>query len=313
MTVIDSEFAQADATMLRTPPPSMVERMTRILEAFDASIARLTLEEVTFRSGLPRSTVHRILEQLVRLDWLEHSALGYGLGSRALGLGGDIDRDRLRECAAPHLHELAMQTGGVVHLDVLDGGQVYCLDKVGGAGAAGLPTRVGGRTAAYATAGGKAMLATLDPEQVDSLYPSRLAPATHHTITDRVVLHQELNRVRKRHGIAFDREESIVGIGSVGAPCAAPAESSRVCRWPVACARSSSNGWHRWSPTSQEDLQRARVRGRGSADQVGVSVAAFGRQNRIEHETDLQADVLVQRVESTEVPMLERPSVRKKQ
>lgn len=62
------------------------------------------------------------------------------------------------------------------------------------------------------------MLATLDPEQVDSLYPSRLAAATHHTITDRVILHQELNRVRKRHGIAFDREESIVGIGSVGAP-----------------------------------------------------------------------------------------------
>lgn len=218
LTVIDSEFAQADATMLRTSPPSMVERMTRILEAFDASIARLTLEEVTFRSGLPRSTVHRILDQLVRLDWLEHGALGYGLGSRALGLGGDIDRDRLRECAAPHLHELAMQTGGVVHLDVLDGTQEYCLDKVGGAGAAGLPTRVGGRTAAYATAGGKAMLATLDPEQIDSLYPVRLAPCTHHTITDRVMLHQELNRVRKRHGIAFDREESIVGIGSVGAP-----------------------------------------------------------------------------------------------
>lgn len=218
MTVVEPELVRIGASAQREPPPSMIERLTRILESFDSGTARLTLEEVTIRSGLPRSTVHRILDQLVRLEWVDHVPFGYCLGSRALGLGGDVNRDRIRETAAPHLHELAMQTGAVVHLEVLDGASTYCLDKIGGPRAARVPTRVGGRVAAHATAGGKAMLAALDPEHVDSLCPARPAAFTPYTITDRVVLHQELNRIRKRRGVAFEREEANLGVVAVGAP-----------------------------------------------------------------------------------------------
>ena len=65
-------LAQAADEQPRTLPPSMVERMTLILEAFDSPTRRLTLEQVSQRTTLPRSTAHRILDQLVRLDWLEH-------------------------------------------------------------------------------------------------------------------------------------------------------------------------------------------------------------------------------------------------
>lgn len=218
MTVVDSGLARIGTPASREQPPSMVERVTRILEAFESGPARLALEEVTIRSGLPRSTVHRILEQLVRLDWIDHGPFGYRLGSRAVSLGGDTTRDRLREGAAPYLHELAVQTGAVVHLEVLDGTCTYCLDKLGGPQSATVPTRVGGRVPAYATAAGKAILATFDPEHVDGLYGARMTPCTRHTVTDRVALHHELNRIRKRHGIAFDREEAMDGVASVAAP-----------------------------------------------------------------------------------------------
>ena len=64
MTTAQPTNAQAKKDL----PPSMIERMTLILDAFDGRAARLTLEEVVCRTQLPRSTVHRILDQLVKLD-----------------------------------------------------------------------------------------------------------------------------------------------------------------------------------------------------------------------------------------------------
>ncbi|WP_418345093.1 IclR family transcriptional regulator [Rhodococcus pyridinivorans] len=216
LTAVDSALEPVGTSSKRELPPSMVDRMTLILEAFDSRGA-LTLEEVTCRSGLPRSTVHRILDHLVRRDWIEHASFGYCLGPRALGLGGsDTGHRRIREAAAPHLHDLAMQTGAVVHLTVLEGNEVLYLDKVGGQFASSVPSRVGGRFPAYATAAGKSILAWLEPERIDALYGKTLVRCTERTIRDHVALHQELNRIRKRRGVAFEREEAARGIGCVG-------------------------------------------------------------------------------------------------
>ena len=73
-------------TARRETPPSMVERMTLILDAFPGRTSTLSLEDVARRTRLPRSTAHRILDQLVRARWLEHTEFGYRLGPRALGL-----------------------------------------------------------------------------------------------------------------------------------------------------------------------------------------------------------------------------------
>ncbi|NEW40024.1 IclR family transcriptional regulator [Nocardia cyriacigeorgica] len=221
MTIIDS----GDVTRVpkRDVPPSMVERMTLILDAFDGRASRLTLEEVAGRSRLPRSTVHRILHQLVQLNWVEHAAFGYCLGGRALGLGGgDGGRDEIRAAAAPLLHELHLQTGMVVHLTVLEGGDSLYLDKVGGRFAAQFPSRVGGRGPAYATAGGKSILALLSPETVESLYRRPMRGYTDRTITSLTALHVELNRIRQRNGLAFERGESARGVACAGAAVRGP-------------------------------------------------------------------------------------------
>src|SRR4051812_32472706 len=119
MTSVLSRSAETAAEQ-QALPPSMVERMTLILDLFDRPHTRLTLEEVVHRTHLPRSTTHRILEQLVRLRWLDHTNVGYLLGQRSLELGGrEIGQSTLRTAAAPVLHELAMRTELVVHLAVL--------------------------------------------------------------------------------------------------------------------------------------------------------------------------------------------------
>ncbi|MFB6988189.1 IclR family transcriptional regulator [Streptomyces sp. NPDC056297] len=201
----------------------MVERVTLIMDVFEGRTARLSLEEVARWTQLPRSTAHRILDQLVRLCWLEHTGLGYGLGRRALGLGGgDGVHGRIREAAAARLHHLQIRTGMVVHLAVLDGAEVYYLDKVGGRFAASVPSRVGGRAPAHSTALGKAMLAWLEPEEVEVRAGDSITRQTQRTIADISTLHQELNRIRRRHGLAFERGECFPDIACVATAVRGP-------------------------------------------------------------------------------------------
>lgn len=207
------------ATRLAQPPVSMIERMTLILDAFDGSTPTLTLLGVVERTGLPRSTVHRILDQMIRLRWLAHAPGGYRLGLRPLELGGlAADHNEIREVVSPLLHDLCDRTGMVGHLGVLDGREVLYLDKAGGRYTANVPTRLGGRIPAHSTALGKAMLAALEPSIIETSFRERLPQLTPRTICDRAELHRELTRIRHRQGIAVDNEESVSGIVCVAVP-----------------------------------------------------------------------------------------------
>lgn len=209
---------KADAKARREVPPSMVERVTLIMDTFDGRNSRRTLEDVTVLTRLPRSTAHRILDQLVRLGWLAHTSAGYELGRRALNLAErDGGNSELREAAASLLHSLQTRTGMVVHLAVLDGAEVYYLDKIGGPFAASVPSRVGGRAPAHSTALGKSMLAWLAPEEVDRLLHNKIGRMTPRTIIELETMHQELRRIRERKGLAFEREECFPGISCVAA------------------------------------------------------------------------------------------------
>ncbi|MFC4128034.1 IclR family transcriptional regulator [Nocardia rhizosphaerae] len=201
------------------PPTSMIERMTLILDAFDATTPTLTLLGLAERTGLPRSTVHRILDQMIRLRWLAHTPGGYRLGLRVLELGGlAAEHNELREAVGPLLHDLSQRTGLTGHLAVLDGREVLFLDKAGGRSQMAIPTRVGGRLPAHCTAVGKALLATLEPGIAEASLRGNTTARTARTIVDRAELHRELARIRNRQGVAVDTEESLPGVGCVAVP-----------------------------------------------------------------------------------------------
>jgi DNA-binding IclR family transcriptional regulator len=195
------------------PPSSMIQRMTLIMDAFEHLRSQLTLEEIATRTSLPRSTTYRILDQLVRSSWLERSAATYYLGQRAFHLG---DRWSLRAAAAPHLHELAIRTEMVVHLAILDRNEVYLLDKVSGGAPLNVPTMVGSRLPAHCTAVGKAMLASLHPEEIDAHYEGGMTRCTTHSIGTLGGLHRELATIRARNRLAVDYGECFADLACVG-------------------------------------------------------------------------------------------------
>lgn len=200
------------------PPPSLLEKAALVLGAFQGSTPRLTLTEVVRRSGLPRSSVHRILDQLVQLRWLDRDGRDYRLGMQMLELGAMASHhNRLRRAALPHLYALQEKFGHVVHLAVIDGPEVVYLERIGGAADSSVPSRMGGRQPAYCTGTGKAILAFSNEALVAEVLRAGLRPRTPYTIIRPQSFREELARIRER-GVAFDREESFRGVACVAAP-----------------------------------------------------------------------------------------------
>ncbi|WP_101947475.1 IclR family transcriptional regulator [Mycobacterium sp. 3519A] len=211
---VPSESAEA------CTPSAVIDRVSLVLDAFDGP-GRLTLAQIVRRTGLPRSSAHRMLERLVKLRWLRRNGRDYELGMRLVELGSlAVHQDRLVRAATPMLHELHRATGLVAHLAVLDGADVVYLDKVGDRMTAAIPTRVGGRQPAHCTGVGKAILAYADAlDDVDLSLRK-----TKYSISTRAQLTAELAKVRA-HGVAFEREESLPGFGCVAAPIGSPGEA----------------------------------------------------------------------------------------
>jgi DNA-binding IclR family transcriptional regulator len=131
-----------------------------------------------------------------------------------------VHQDRLVRAAGPLLAELHRATGLVVHLAVLDGPDVVYLEKVGDRMIGALPTRVGARQPAHCTAVGKAILAYSDEDAEVNLQIRK----TKYSICSSSQLAVELAKVRA-HGVAFEREESLLGFGCVAAPIGSPGEA----------------------------------------------------------------------------------------
>ncbi|MFC4376438.1 IclR family transcriptional regulator [Nocardia halotolerans] len=204
---------QAEATT----PSAILDRASLLLDAFDGP-GRLTLAQIVRRTGLPRSSAHRMLERLVQLRWLRREGRDYELGIRLMELGSlAVHQDRLHRAALPFLHELHRATGFVVHLAVLDGSDVVYLDKIGGDLAAAIPTRVGGRRPAHCTAVGKAILAYAGEQRLDEVLTAQAGSRTRYSISTKAQLDAELTKVRA-HGVAVEREESLPGFGCIAAP-----------------------------------------------------------------------------------------------
>jgi DNA-binding IclR family transcriptional regulator len=215
-----SRTMEAVATIEPATPTAVIDRISLVLDAFEGP-GRLTLAQIVRRTGLPRSSAHRMLDRLVQLRWLRRSGRDYELGMRLVELGSlAVHQDRLVRAAGPLLAELHRATGLVVHLAVLDGPDVVYLEKVGDRMIGALPTRVGARQPAHCTAVGKAILAYSDEDAAVDLQ----ARKTKYSIASSSQLAVELAKVRA-HGVAFEREESLPGFGCVAAPIGNPGEA----------------------------------------------------------------------------------------
>lgn len=210
-------------------PVSVVERISLVLETFNG-VGPLTLAQVTSRTGLPRSSAHRLLEQLANAGWLARSPeQTYELGVKAYEMGqAALNQNRLLRGARPVMQAFAHRTGLTIQLGVVDHGDTVYLAKVNGRSSGPTPIAVGQRVPAHLTAVGKAQLAftevTNDPDIIGRLPHTddgELGRRTSQSIVTDARLKDDLAATRDR-GAAFDRGEAFAGLGCVGVPIGPP-------------------------------------------------------------------------------------------
>lgn len=200
------------------PLATVLGKTVAVLQAFEASDPTLTLAELRRRTGIARSTLHRLLADLVGVGLLDKVAESYRLSQLVFELGmlASIQR-RLIEVATPFMHDLYARTQATVHLGVQDGVEVVYVFKVTGHRSRPLPSRIGGRMPLYCTAVGKALLAFSPPELTEQVIEQGLERVGPRTITAPGLLRRQLATIRQS-GLAFEAEESAVGVTCVAAP-----------------------------------------------------------------------------------------------
>lgn len=199
-------------------PASVLERGIALLSAFDADHSELGVTELARRTGMAKSTVHRLAAELVRLEMLEPVGARLRLGIRLFEIGQLVPRQRtLREAALPFMEDLREATRNSVHLAVLEGIEVVYVEILKARGSRSLPSRVGGRLPAHATGVGKAILAFAPADIVTARIEAGLVRLSPHTIVTPGALTRELRTIRDE-GVSYDRQESDVGIVCAAAP-----------------------------------------------------------------------------------------------
>jgi len=189
-----------------------------VVEAL-ASLGRASLSEIMEKTNMPRSTTHNYLKTLEDLGYVVREQGYYRISTRFLAIGA-VARKKMQvfRIAKPEIDTLAEETGEHASLMIEESGLGVLPYISKGEQALDLGVSVGWRMALPTNAPGKAILAYLPEEQVETILDAHGLPAvTAATITDRSELLERLETIRER-GYATDFGERVEGVRAVAVP-----------------------------------------------------------------------------------------------
>lgn len=200
----------------------VVDRVIDLLNELGRVQPGLGISELADMVSLPRSTVHRILQSLMKggLVQQDRETRKYRLGLGFLVLGSSVLNGLdVREAARPYLKQLFQELGETVFLTVLDGNRAICVEKIETvAKSVRFVVQVGSVTPFHCAAGGKVLLAYLPEEMVDRVLDGYCFERyTPYTITSRDSLDRELAVTRSR-GFGVCDQEFETFVRAVAAP-----------------------------------------------------------------------------------------------
>ena len=240
-----TDTASSEQYYLRT-----IGRALEVLDCFDGK-APLALKDISASTGLPESTLFRVLLTLEKHSYVQQAVDGTYQLAPKLRFGWLIEEaNALRDKVRPELERLAHQFNETVSMAYLYDDRIHVLDSIDTFHEIRMSNRVGRVLPPHCSAMGKVITAFQERELADRILEVYgLSHRTEYSITDRGRLFDEFDEIRKT-GIACDREESTLGGICFGAAIQPAGQ-------PVVAAISVSTPVVRMTPEREEETRRA--------------------------------------------------------
>ncbi|MGI6755228.1 MAG: IclR family transcriptional regulator [Atopobiaceae bacterium] len=178
----------------------VLDRASDIIEALSCSRNALSLADIANKTGLSKSTAHRILASMVSRQYVEHSEDGgYRLGYKFIEIASSrINSLELLAEAKPCLSRMLWDLDLTTHMGVLEGADVVYVEKMDLYPHTRVHAQVGYRSPAFCSSIGKCLLSCLSGDELAHILDccdfKRYTP---HTICQRQELVEHLREVAR--------------------------------------------------------------------------------------------------------------------
>ena len=216
----------------------IVSRIASIIRVLAQNPKGLTLGGIAREVGLPKSTVQRLIDALDCERFVIAATLdgGVRLGPGLVGILRRIKSGTL-EFAHPAMARLAEETGETIDLCILDYDKIVFVDQVPGTHRLRAASAVGVAFPLHSSSAGKVIMASLSEAQLKQVRRRiKFTKITKFTIATWRQLHNEIQEAREAR-VAFDREETSVGLCSVSAALRLPGGNLAAIAIPAPTAR----------------------------------------------------------------------------
>lgn len=177
---------------------SVTERLIRVLETFTPTRTVQSAADIGRRAGLPPSSAHRIVGELIEAGVLERDDdRRIRIGMRLWELATrSSDALRLRQAALPFMERVQSRVQEHTQLAILEQGEALFLERLSSPRSGANVTRVAGRLPLHASSSGLVLLAYAERSLQDRILAAPLAALSAETITDTEALLRKLAEVR---------------------------------------------------------------------------------------------------------------------
>lgn len=198
-----------------------VDRALTILELLSEDYEGLGITEVSSKTGLHKSTVHRLLGTLVYNGFVEQNSQTnkYKISLKLFEMGiKRLESANIMNVCKPFTTSLMGSINEVVHVVIRDKNDIVYIDKVEADNTIRMASTIGKRSPLYCTSVGKSILAFMPEDEVDKVWnSSNIQKLTKNTIVDYKKFKEELEVIRI-NGYSIDDEENELGVRCVGSP-----------------------------------------------------------------------------------------------
>jgi IclR family KDG regulon transcriptional repressor len=197
-----------------------IDRAIDVLQAFTLEKPILTIEEISKISGIPNSTVYRILYTLERrgLVKFDQDTSSYKPGFRLIEFGSLITSVLdVHQEAEKILIDLHIKTRQTVLMAVSDGDQIVYIFKRENYEGLKFSSLVGQRRPFIYGVLGPVLLAYLPDKLIEHILSIPVPKHTPYTNTDTNLIRQRMSQIKK-DGFYIESDETNIGVTGIGAP-----------------------------------------------------------------------------------------------